>query len=266
MVENKYNNFLTILIIIAVIAIISLAGYFGYSYFKNYNDNKKAAEAVDAFKEQFAQNSNITKTANASLNNEIIIPNEENNGIIDDNSGNNANDNGNSSGGINSGKGSSSNIGSNGISGKNSSVNTATTNKPASTIKYQGFTMLGTIEIPKINLKIPVLKEVSPKSLSKATCLIYGEINEVGNSVIIGHNNRNGTFFSNLKKLSNGDRIVITDYTGEVVEYQVFDKFLTEPDDTSFYRRETYGKREITLSTCTDNDDAQRTIIFAEEI
>ena len=42
--------------------------------------------------------------------------------------------------------------------------------------------------------------------------MLYGAgINQAGNTVIIGHNYRNGLFFSNNKKLNNGDKIYITD-------------------------------------------------------
>lgn len=90
-------------------------------------------------------------------------------------------------------------------------------------------------------------------------------INQVGNTVILGHNYRNGLFFSNLSKLSNGDSIYITDQTGTQVEYKVYNIFKAESTDASFYRRDTAGLREITLSTCT-NDGSLRTIIFAKEV
>lgn len=83
--------------------------------------------------------------------------------------------------------------------------------------------------------------------------------------MILGHNYRNGLFFSNLSKLSNGDSIFMTDQTGTQVEYKVYNIFQAESTDASFYRRDTAGLREITLSTCT-NDGSLRTIIFAKEI
>lgn len=90
-------------------------------------------------------------------------------------------------------------------------------------------------------------------------------INQVGNTVIQGHNYRNGLFFSNLSKLSNGDAIYITDTTGTKIKYEVYSVFTTNENDTSFYRRDTAGLREITLSTCTD-DGANRTIVLAKEV
>lgn len=72
-------------------------------------------------------------------------------------------------------------------------------------------------------------------------------------------------FFSNLKKLSNGDKIYITDTSGMKVTYEVYNIFETTETDTSFYKRDTAGLREITLSTCTD-DGKLRTIVLAKEI
>ena len=130
--------------------------------------------------------------------------------------------------------------------------------------KHEGFTMVGTIEISEIDLKYPILEGVSTKALDTAVCLQYGKLNQAGNAVVIGHNYRNGTFFSNLHKLSNGDKITISDYTGKKITYTVYSVFEAKPEDTSFYTRNTNGIREITLSTCTD-DSSMRTIILAKE-
>lgn len=241
MSSKKYGNFLTILLIIALIAIIVLLGYFIYDKCREYSFNKKAEEAVDVFQQQF--NNNLNELGN----NDSISSNDKNTGKIENNENLETNENvGNLS--------------------PNKNTNSSSNNKTyTSKNKYEGYTMLGTIQIPKIKVKIPILKELSPDALSKASCLIYGTLNEEGNAVIIGHNNRNGTFFSNLKKLNSGDKITITDYTGETVNYEVYNLFQTAPDDTSFYQRDTSGAREITLSTCTDNDDTKRIIVFAKE-
>ena len=129
---------------------------------------------------------------------------------------------------------------------------------------YKGYVVNGTMEIPKINFKYPVLEEFNKKSLETSVVILYGAgLNQPGNTVIIGHNYRNGVFFSNNKKLNNGDKIYVTDYTGKKVSYTIYNKFETTPEDTSFYQRDTNGNPEITLSTCTD-DSSARLIIFAK--
>lgn len=135
--------------------------------------------------------------------------------------------------------------------------------------KYNGFTVVGTMKIPAINLEYPIVEEVSTKSLEKALIALYpsgDNLNQPGNTVVIGHNYRNGMFFSNLKKLSNGAKIYVTDYRGKSITYEVYNKFEASSTDTSFYTRDTGGLAELTLSTCTDASNDQRTIIFAKQI
>lgn len=130
---------------------------------------------------------------------------------------------------------------------------------------YKGFNVVGTIQIPKINLKYPVLEKVTKKSLETSVAFLYGPgLNEVGNNVIIGHNYRNGTMFSNVKKLENGNSIYITDLTGRKVKYVIYKIYRASGDDASYMTRNTNGKREISLSTCTDDSKA-RTIVWARE-
>lgn len=135
--------------------------------------------------------------------------------------------------------------------------------------QYKGFNVLGTIEIPKTGVSYPVLQDPpTPKKLETAIVALYpadAELNKVGNVVLIGHNYRNGQFFSNNKKLTNGDKIYITDYNGNKVTYVVYSVFQTSQADTESYNRDTDGKREITLSTCTDASNDQRIIVLAAE-
>lgn len=70
--------------------------------------------------------------------------------------------------------------------------------------------------------------------------------------------------FSNVKNLKNGDAIYITDLTGTKIKYVVYNIYRTSGDDASYMTRNTNGKREISLSTCTDDSKA-RTIVWARE-
>lgn len=140
-----------------------------------------------------------------------------------------------------------------------------TTSANGKKTQYKGFDVIGTIEIPKIKLKYPVLQKVTKKSLETSIAHLYGPgLNEVGNNVIIGHNYRNGTMFSNVKKLENGNAIYITDLQGRRVKYIVYKTYRTSGDDATYMTRNTNGKREISLSTCTDDSKA-RTIVWARE-
>ena len=129
---------------------------------------------------------------------------------------------------------------------------------------YKGFNVVGTIQIPTTKIEYPILEKVSKSSLETSVAMLYGAgINQAGNTVIIGHNYRNGLFLSNNKKLNNGDKIYITDKNKNKLTYTIYNKFETTPEDASFYSRDTGGKPEITLSTCND-DSSKRLILFAK--
>lgn len=148
-------------------------------------------------------------------------------------------------------------------------IETTGTSGTSTKKKYNGYTVVGTMKIPAINLEYPIVEEVTGPALEKALVALYpsgDNLNLPGNTVVIGHNYRNGTFFSNLKKLSNGAKIYVTDYRGKSLTYEVYNKFETSSTDTSFYNRDTNGLAELTLSTCTDASNDQRTIIFAKQI
>lgn len=134
------------------------------------------------------------------------------------------------------------------------------------TTTYKGFVVIGTIQIPKIDLKYPILEKLSTTSLKTSVVLMYTAqgLNNPGNSVIIGHNYRNGTMFSDVDKLSNGDYIYITDGSGTKVRYTIYNIFRASGSESEYITRNTNGKREISLSTCTDDSKA-RTIVLARE-
>ena len=98
------------------------------------------------------------------------------------------------------------------------------------------------------------------------SCNLYSAngLNQPGNTVISGHNYRNGSFFGNNDKLKLGDKVYITDNSGTKLKYNIYNIYETSPDDGDFIMRETNGKREISVSTCTD-DSSARLILWAKE-
>lgn len=130
--------------------------------------------------------------------------------------------------------------------------------------EYKGFLTVGKIEIPQTGVDIPILNQVTVEGMNNAPCLLYGtgELNQNGNNLIVGHNFRNGTIFSNNKNLRLGDKIYITTLDGNRLEYTIYNKFITTAEDVSYIKRDTNNKPEITLSCCTD-DDEYRIIILA---
>lgn len=143
--------------------------------------------------------------------------------------------------------------------------NTPTGGSGSETVKtYKGFAVIGTIEIPKISLSYPILRDPSTSALERSVVMLYGAgPNKVGNTLIIGHNYRNGQFFANNKNLSVGDKVYITDLSGQRLPYTIYDKFEIAMEDSDFITRNTNGAREISLQTCTDNGSL-RLILLAK--
>ena len=229
MFESKYSKVLTIVLVI--VAIVLLLGFLAFDYIKKFTTTKQASDFVEDYQGDITTGNEDTGNS-TEIEENITLNNNE---IEINNTGTN-------------------------------SSGTSNSNKKKT---YKGFTVVGTMKIPTINLEYPILEEISTKSLETALVALYpsgDNINLPGNTVVIGHNYRNGTLFSNLKKLSNGAKIYVTDFRGKSITYQVYNKFEASESDTSFYTRDTNGLAELTLSTCTDASNDQRTIIFAKQI
>lgn len=142
-------------------------------------------------------------------------------------------------------------------------------NIPTEAFEYNGFNAIGTIEIPKTNINYPILEcPLTIKKLDTSIVAMYPEnkaVNTPGNIVLMGHNYKDGRFFSNNKLLSNGDKIYITGLDNKKVEYEVYKIVEMESNDTSVYNRDTEVP-EITLSTTTDDANQMRLIVLAKKV
>ena len=226
MFESKYSKILTIILVVVIVAIIILLGFLAYDYMNKFSSTKQASDFV----EDYQGNITTSEESNTDSSQENIVLDSTNEVPITD-----------------------------------SSSTSGSTGKK----KYKGYTVVGTMKIPAINLEYPIFEEITTKALETGLIALYpngDNINQVGNTVIIGHNYRTGMFFSNLKKLSNGAKIYIKDFRGTTLTYEFYNKFEAAATDTSFYTRDTNGLAEITLSTCTDASNDQRTILFAKQI
>lgn len=228
MFNSKYSNVLTAILIIVILAILVLLGFVGYDFYKKYYIDKDATEFVDKYEGEI----------NSTEKEENVIENNVVEGTVTNPLDNLNQTNNNQSGGSSSG------------------------NKKYT---YKGFNVVGTIEIPKTGIKYPILSEVTPKSIEVAVAMLYGPgPNEVGNTVIIGHNYRSGAFFGKNKQLAKGDIIYITDNNGRKIKYTIYNIITVLAEDSDYMARNTNGAREISLSTCTD-DSKKRLVIWARE-
>lgn len=152
------------------------------------------------------------------------------------------------------------------IANETQTINGSTNGSAQASVQYQGYNVIGTIQIPKTKVKYPIVDSISTDAMDKAIVMLYGPgLNQIGNTVIVGHNYRNGGFFGNNKKLELGDKIYITDGYGNKIEYTITNKYYTTDSDFEYASRKTNGKREISLSTCT-SDTSKRLIIWAKEV
>lgn len=133
-------------------------------------------------------------------------------------------------------------------------------------IEYEGYQIIGTIKIPKIDIEYPILVESTKDSLEKSITRVgNGKVNEVGNLSMAGHNYLDGTMFGKIDELQNDDEIIIKDLLGNEVNYKVFDIFVTNPNDVGVLESVDKEAKEITLITCT-NGNKNRLIVKAREM
>ena len=133
-------------------------------------------------------------------------------------------------------------------------------------IEFEGYKVIGIINIPKIELEYPILEETTKATMKISISKYWGkEINSFGNVSLAGHNNYDGTMFGKNKKLEIGDLIELTDLSNNTIEYEIYDIFSTDPNDVTILQTTDSKIREVTLITCT-NGNKQRLILKAKEI
>jgi LPXTG-site transpeptidase (sortase) family protein len=243
---KRYADVLTILLVIIIIAIFGLLVYFGYKAVHKQSIETNVSKALEEF------NKNIDENSNES---------DDENVIVDDGTGETSS------------------------TDLSSLIDTTATDKSSSNSSssnvkktYLGdYEIKGTISIPKTGIEYPILEKVTVDSLAQSVAILdivsSDELNENvkdlnvagSNALILGHNYRNGLFFSDNDKLENGDKIKIKDQTGTTVTYTIYEMFYTSANDISFMERAIdVNTREITLQTCND-DSSQRLIIQARD-
>ncbi len=124
----------------------------------------------------------------------------------------------------------------------------------SSCLNANGDGIMGYIQIPKINVKLPIYHTTDEDVLQKGVGHLQGSSLPVGgestHSVLSAHRGLpNSTLFTDLDLLEEGDQFVII-IMDEYIAYQVDSIIVTEPDDTSALTVQD-GKDLCTLITCT---------------
>lgn len=111
-------------------------------------------------------------------------------------------------------------------------------------IFVEGYDYIGVLEIPSMEIKLPVLKDWSESLLRMAPCLYEGNLYD--GMIIAGHNYR--SHFGPITRLKAGDAVRFTDVDGNVWNYTVTG---TEIIDGSDVEGMEAGNWDLTLFTCT---------------
>ena len=107
--------------------------------------------------------------------------------------------------------------------------------------EIDGKSYIGILEIPYLNLKLPVISEWSYPNLKTAPCRYEGSAYQ-NNLIIAAHNYQ--SHFGNLKSLLQEEQILFTDMDGNVFEYRVLEMEIIEPTDIE---RMESGEWDLTL-------------------
>lgn len=130
--------------------------------------------------------------------------------------------------------------------------------------------MMGRINIPSINVNLPIFHGTDEAALAKGVGHLFGSGLPVGgdgtHSVLTGHSGFvNATLFADLNKLSDGDTFSVT-VLNETLHYRV-DQILTVLPDETEALRQVKGKDLVTLITCTPTGvNSHRLLVRGERI
>lgn len=113
------------------------------------------------------------------------------------------------------------------------------------TESVDGTEYIGILEIPSLELELPIISEWDYNKLKTAPCRYSGSVYK-DDMVICGHDYR--AHFGNLKHISEGDEVIFTDMDGNVFTYTVE---YTEVLSAQSIDEMLAGDWDMTLFTCT---------------
>lgn len=142
-------------------------------------------------------------------------------------------------------------------------------NGSTSTTNSQKNSYIGTVEIPKINLKKGFVDPSSKYNDIEynVTILEGSEFPDVenGNFILAAHSGTGvKAYFKNLYKLSNGDQVKVS-YKGETYTYKIV-KIYTQKKQGYLTIYRNSKKTTLTLITCTKDNKKLQTVYVAEKV
>ncbi len=121
-------------------------------------------------------------------------------------------------------------------------------------VTIDGYDYIGWIELPALELTLPVMSEWDAARLKIAPCRYSGSVYS-GDLVIAAHNY--ASHFGRLSALSPGDEVIFTDADGREFRYAVADAEILPP---TAVEEMTAGEWPLTLFTCTYGGRTRLTI------
>lgn len=125
---------------------------------------------------------------------------------------------------------------------------------PVETIN--GIDYIGVLQIPSLELELPIASEWNYPNLKTAPCRYSGSA-YLNNMIICAHNY--SSHFGKLKSLSEGDVATFTDMAGNVFIYKMVERETLNPSDIEEMED---GDWDLTLFTCTVGGKTRVTIRF----
>ena len=112
-------------------------------------------------------------------------------------------------------------------------------------VEIEGYGYIGVLQIPSLDLTLPIISDWSYPALETAPCRYEGSAYD-RDLVLAGHNF--ASHFGNLEQLEIGDEIRFIDTSGNVFNYAVAE---TEVLDATAIEEMVGGGWDLTLFTCT---------------
>ena len=120
------------------------------------------------------------------------------------------------------------------------------------------------LEIPKISLCAKISEGTTSKVMDKYIGHFIETSKDNGNVGLAAHNRGyKVNYFSDLKKLENGDLVIYT-YKGKSQKYTVASKKIIK--DTDWSKLENSKVNKLTMITCVENKPEYRLCVQATEI
>jgi len=122
------------------------------------------------------------------------------------------------------------------------------------TMLVDGYEYIGYLQIPKLDLELPVMDRWDYTRLQKAPCRHFGAT-YTDDLVIAAHNYQH--HFGRIGELTEGDEVSFTDMDGLSIRYGVVRTDILDPNAVDAVQ---YSENDLVLYTCTYGGEERRAV------